>query len=261
MINAQARRLGLPALANAYSDTWNIAERFLVAENYRLETLARRLQLGVKPTHRATDDVVTTAALLTQLMPHVRKDVVARQRLVRELGAPFATLAGQLGEWRLAMATLRPADLLGRVLDESGLREYFTDDYARLANLSQLISIFDTRDDRNVHSETALRSLLEFSSLARNMDLVSETDRKVAAITVHQAKGMEFDTVFIAGAEENEMPSWYSLREGTVEEERHLFYVALTRAKERLFISGHVRSERGFTNPPSQFLDVIDLVR
>jgi DNA helicase-2/ATP-dependent DNA helicase PcrA len=72
---------------------------------------------------------------------------------------------------------------------------------------------------------------------------------------------MEFDTVFIAGAEENEMPSWYSLREGTVEEERHLFYVALTRAKERLFISGHVRSERGFTNPPSQFLDVIDFVR
>lgn len=120
--------------------------------------------------------------------------------------------------------------------------------------VQRLAASFDVRDDRQLHPETSLAALLEFAALAKNMDLVSENDNQVVSITVHQAKGLEFDTVFIAGAVDNEMPSYYSLQAGDVEEEKHLFYVAMTRAKERLAISSHRRNERGYSNPESQFL-------
>lgn len=258
MISAQARRLGLPALHGAWSDTWDIAVRFVQAENYRLETLAKHLALDETPTHKASDDVDTTVALLASLMPELQAASIPRQQLVAEFSEVFAPLATQLSEWRTAMTTLRPAELLERMLEESGLRGHYADEDARLANLNHLVAAFHARDDRQLHPETALRALLEFATLAKNMDLVSETDRKVVSITVHQAKGLEFDTVFIAGAVDNEFPSYYSLQSGMVEEEKHLFYVAMTRAKERLFISSHATNERGWTNPVSRFLRMID---
>jgi DNA helicase II / ATP-dependent DNA helicase PcrA len=254
MISAQARRLGLPALDRPWSDTWNIAARFVAAENYRLETLARRLALHVTPTHKASDDVDTTVALLAALIPLVRAGTMQRQQLVAEFAALFAPLATQISQWRQAMTAQRPADLLNTVLDESGLRGFYAGEPQRLDNLQRLAASFHARDDQQLHPETSLRALLEFAALAKNMDLVSENDNQVVAITVHQAKGLEFDTVFIAGAVDNELPSYYSLQGGDVEEEKHLFYVAMTRAKQRLYISSHRRNERGFFNPESQFL-------
>jgi DNA helicase-2/ATP-dependent DNA helicase PcrA len=194
------------------------------------------------------------------LIPLIREGASDRQRLVGAVGEPFAQLAAQLAEWRQAMKSVRPARLLERVLDESGLAKHYSHDPERLINLERLVAILEERDNWALHPETALRSVLEFASLAKNMDLVSDSDRKVPAITVHQAKGLEFDTVFIAGAVENEMPSWFSRQEGTVEEERHLFYVALTRARERLFISGHARDERGYSRRESEFLEDLDLI-
>jgi DNA helicase-2/ATP-dependent DNA helicase PcrA len=152
------------------------------------------------------------------------------------------------------MSVQRPADLLNTVLDESGLRGFYAAEPHRLDNLQRLAASFDARDDRRLHPETSLRALLRFAALAKNMDLVSENDNQVVSITVHQAKGLEFDTVFIAGAVDNELPSYYSLQNGDLEEEKHLFYVAMTRAKERLYISSHRCNERGFHNAESRFL-------
>lgn len=254
MVSAQARRLGLPALDRPWSDTWNIAARFVASDNYRLETLARRLALDVTPTHKASDDVDTTVALLAALLPLVRAGTMQRQQLAGEFAALFAPLAAQVSQWRRAMTVQRPADLLNTVLDESGLREFYAGEPQRLANLARLVDAFRARDNRDLHPETSLRALLEFAALAKNMDLVSENDNQVVVITVHQAKGLEFDTVFIAGAVQNELPHYYSLRDDNVEEEKRLFYVAMTRAKERLFISSHRCNEWNRYNPESQFL-------
>ncbi|MEW5857205.1 MAG: 3'-5' exonuclease, partial [Cyanobacteriota bacterium] len=76
-------------------------------------------------------------------------------------------------------------------------------------------------------------------------------------ITVHQSKGLEFDTVFIAGATEDEFPSFFSVRDKNLEEERRLFYVAMTRAKQRLFISAYSRDFRGYSKSPSKFINEI----
>ena len=74
---------------------------------------------------------------------------------------------------------------------------------------------------------------------------------------MHQSKGLEFDVVFIAGASESEMPNYFAVREGRVEEEKRLFYVALTRAKERLFVSWHERTNKGRACKRSPFVDAL----
>lgn len=76
-------------------------------------------------------------------------------------------------------------------------------------------------------------------------------------ITVHQAKGLEFDTVFVGAMAENEFPFYFAVRDGNIREELRVFYVAVTRARRRLFLSGHAINRRGYQNPPSQFFRTI----
>ena len=89
---------------------------------------------------------------------------------------------------------------------------------------------------------------------------INETEESVMLMTMHSAKGLEFPVVFIIGCEEGILPHKMALKERSVDEERRLMYVAMTRAKNNLFIS-HCR-KRGDRHsaliPPSRFLFEID---
>jgi len=96
-------------------------------------------------------------------------------------------------------------------------------------------------------------------SLLSNVDVADdETNNKVALMTVHTAKGLEFPYVFVAGMEENLFPSGgWMLTPQDLEEERRLFYVALTRAKEAVslsFAQTRMRNGKHESNSPSRFL-------
>lgn len=78
-------------------------------------------------------------------------------------------------------------------------------------------------------------------------------------MTMHAAKGLEFDTVYIIEANEGQIPYKKALKEQGVEEERRLFYVAMTRAKELLKIS-YVKNKNGKETSPSRFVDELFLV-
>jgi DNA helicase-2/ATP-dependent DNA helicase PcrA len=100
-------------------------------------------------------------------------------------------------------------------------------------------------------------------SLLTDQDTDKETDKdKVTLMTVHAAKGLEFKAVFIVGMEEELFPSPFCTQsERELEEERRLFYVAITRAEERCFISySKSRFRNGKTNfsNPSRFIEDID---
>lgn len=256
MIAAHARRLGLAVPDMQYADTLDIARRFLEAPDYRLETLSEWLNLTHRPSHRAAQDLKATRALLDLLLPLAQGTSTDRRAVVERYGKDFQQLAAMCDMWRKAVAQVRPADLLERILDESGLRRHYANDGKRTGNLGQLLRIFRERDDSSLAPETALRSLVEFSALARNVDHISRKDNRVLIITIHQAKGLEFENVFVAGASEGEMPSFYARRDGREEEERRLFYVAMTRAKRRLFISSHVQY-RGREREVSPFVEAI----
>jgi DNA helicase-2/ATP-dependent DNA helicase PcrA len=124
-------------------------------------------------------------------------------------------------------------------------------------HLKELLRLFERHDEPGMPPLESLAYLLNTSSLGTGMDRYMEGDDRVLLLTAHQAKGLEFDTVFIAGATDDEFPSYRSKREGRVEEEHRLFYVAVSRARKRLFLSYPEFSKFGRPTAPSRYLRML----
>ena len=166
------------------------------------------------------------------------------------------------------------AELLRALLERSGyldaLRaERTIEAEGRIENLEELVGVaaeFDANREVEGPSEIApLEEFLQAISLYTDQDDISKDESKVTLMTLHNAKGLEYDAVFIIGCEEGVFPHSRSLEEGNEEEERRLAYVGITRARKRLWMT-HARSRRMFagreTGFPSRFLSELpdDLV-
>jgi len=171
----------------------------------------------------------------------------------RSLGNFVADLA----RWRQMASTLPHPELARIVLDESGYTAMLQGDRSaesagRLENLSELT--------RAMEEYESLGAFLEHVSLVMDND-EARGGEKVTIMTIHAAKGLEFETVYLAGWEEGVFPSQRSLDEGglaSLEEERRLAYVAITRARRRATII-HAANRRIYgqwtSSIPSRFLD------
>lgn len=160
-----------------------------------------------------------------------------------------------------------PSVLCEKVLNESGYAQQLKmrKDYeskARIENLEEFLTAVQ-QYEKNV-PKPSLSGFLEQISLETPNDEGRNTNFKgeVSLMTAHGAKGLEFHYVFIIGAEENIFPSYQSLEEGEsrIEEERRLFYVAMTRAMKRLYICfarGRLTFGKIKFNGPSRFIDEI----
>ena len=134
-----------------------------------------------------------------------------------------------------------------KLVKESGIsNDIFSgtdpEDLSRQENLEQLInSLSDFVEEQNELGQTNevyLTDYLQVVSLMTDMDTKSSNDDKVSLMTIHAAKGLEFNTVFVVGLEEDLFPSARSLSSiSQLEEERRLLYVAITRAEERCMIT------------------------
>ncbi len=258
MITAHAHKLGLSTPEFSWADTWNLANRFIQSDSYSLKNLATQLNLTQLPNHNALEDTRTTVELLAILIPLINKRADYRQALVYRYGEEFENLAKDIQNWRNASQKLRPANLLGKILVESGLHDYYQQiEPERLENFKRLVKVFQEHDDLEIHPDTALRSILEYTALAKNVDQISQDNNQIPILTVHQSKGLEFDTVFLAGMSQEEFPTYFSVRDNKLEEEKHLFYVAMTRAKKRLFISWFLRDAKGYSKTRSQFINLL----
>ncbi len=153
---------------------------------------------------------------------------------------------------------------LNILIDKTGLEEQYRHEDTEEA-LSRLENINEMRNSVHEYVLSAENPTLE--GFLENVSLVTDLDRDegitdcVVLMTLHSAKGLEFDNVFIPGLEENIFPSYRSLtEEGRMEEERRLMYVGITRARRRLFLS-YAASRMMFdgfrSNPPSPFIDEI----
>ncbi|MFN0073573.1 MAG: 3'-5' exonuclease [Chloroflexota bacterium] len=253
----QARRLGLEPPRVSSADTLILARRFLDEQIYSLDGLAQALSLQNRPAHRAQADVATTCELLGMLLPRLEAGAERRRALVDAEGPPFIQLADDLDRWREMARLLRPAELLTLILDESELRQKHARESDRLNHLDELIDLFQHRDMPEQDSWSALDQLVRSAAMIRYVDHLLEERDRVAVLTIHQAKGQEFDTVFIAGLADDELPRWQSLNAGRLKEEQRLFYVALTRARRRLFLSGP-RTSNGRVRQVSRFVAQID---
>lgn len=160
---------------------------------------------------------------------------------------------------------LSPSEIALELLNRSGLMSHLKDEgteesVARLENLQELVNSIEEYE-KNSDSPSLEEYLNQISLITSEEDSKELTDY-VNLMTVHNAKGLEFEVVFLSGLEEGTFPHSMSLEESHFgdEEERRLFYVALTRAREELFLS-YCRTSRKFGKVedriPSRFLSEI----
>ena len=233
---AYLRVIAQPADDLAFERIINVPKRGLGDKAVaRLHQLARAE--GSPLTHAAAQIANTN-----ELTPQAR----------RSLGA----LVGDFARWRDLLSNMNHAELARLVLDESGYtamlqNERSAESAGRLENLAELA--------RAMEEYETLGAFLEHVSLVMDNDATAD-EEKVTIMTIHAAKGLEFDDVFLAGWEEGVFPSQRALDEGglaSLEEERRLAYVAITRARVRCFIY-HAANRRIYgqwtSSIPSRFI-------
>ena len=168
-----------------------------------------------------------------------------------------AALCRSFVRWRILLDEDGPVVTVATLLDESGYTEMWQHDKSpeapgRLENLKELV--------RALANFETLPGFLDHVSLVMENNEAADSDR-VSLMTLHGAKGLEFDTVFLPGWEEGLLPNQRALDEGgekSLEEERRLAYVGLTRARRRAIIS-HAANRRIYatwqSSIPSRFIE------
>ncbi|MFL5929592.1 MAG: ATP-dependent helicase [Gaiellaceae bacterium] len=161
------------------------------------------------------------------------------------------------------------ADVVEAVLDRSGYRESLEAERTieargRIENLEELVGV--AREYDVAAQEPSLSGFLQDISLYSDQDALRDGEDdggQVTLMTLHNAKGLEFRAVFMLGMEEGIFPHARSIEENSLEEERRLAYVGMTRARERLTLTHALRRNlygRADANLPSRFLDELPTI-
>lgn len=180
----------------------------------------------------------------------------AKMKEFIQLIEEFRKDLGSLTLSQLTLTLLAKTEYLQR-LKEEGTDEAFS----KMENIDELINVMMGLEQGE--EKVLLESFLDKVSLVTDVDLYEDKGNRVSLMTLHCAKGLEFPIVFIVGIEEGLLPHYRRGEEiEDMEEERRLFYVGMTRAKKRLFLS---RAEKrstfgvGRANLPSRFLDELPM--
>jgi len=198
-----------------------------------------------------------TSRSLGQPLLQATRTLVETEELKPKLRSTLAAFVRQFDDWAERARSIPHNELAEQILDESGYTAMWQADKSadapgRLENLKELVN--------SMQEFETLGAFLEHIALVMDRDS-GEADDAVSIMTLHGAKGLEFDTVFLPGWEEGLFPSQRSMDEGGragLEEERRLAYVGLTRARKRLRLYvAQNRRVRGLWQAaiPSRFLD------
>jgi len=189
-------------------------------------------------------------------LTHAAARILDTDELTPQARKALGRFVGDLARWRDMASGIGHADLARQILDESGYTamlqaERTAEASGRLENLAELA--------RAMEDYETLGEFLDHVSLVMDNE-ASASDEKVTIMTIHAAKGLEFDTVFLVGWEEGVFPSQRALDEGglaSLEEERRLAYVAITRARRHCTIL-HAANRRIYgqwtSSIPSRFI-------
>ncbi|NLN18405.1 MAG: UvrD-helicase domain-containing protein [Firmicutes bacterium] len=171
----------------------------------------------------------------------------------------FAATIDELSE---KVSEFGVGELMIAIFERTGYRAMYKEsnkgDLDRLETLDEFLSMAKEYDSR--HGPGRLQDFLDYIALLTDIDTLRDEADQVTLMTVHAAKGLEYPVVFITGMEEGIFPHYRALDDGALEEERRLFYVGLTRAKEKLYLTAaqeRLRMGAPVACEPSCFLDEI----
>ncbi|EJT6165286.1 UvrD-helicase domain-containing protein [Clostridium perfringens] len=260
----ERNNLGKPKFKTFY-DTLDIYRRFYPSNiNYKLENLSKVYDTKHKPSHDAMDDIIATGELLVRAINEkIRETSMERMALMSKHLKAFTAISKKLNELFKIAESKRPYELVACVMNGFNIKSMYAGDEnkEKLNRLRDLYALFRDLDDKSKGNRDALLDIIRITGLSNGeleSLIINRTKKpRIPIITVHQAKGLEFDTVFLAGIQNNTFPSYMSIKEGNLAEEKRVFYVAITRAKKRLVITYNSQGKYGHRNEISKFINYI----
>lgn len=202
--------------------------------------------------------------ITSQMPPEINEGTATKLRNFATMIQSFAVIAGKENAF----------DTAKHICDTIGLVKFLKEDDSpegiiRVQNIEELLNAIMEFSDKQVDEVTGERLEIGLSAFLQEASLMTDQDNKkdedddtVTLMTIHAAKGLEFPYVYVVGLEENLFPGVQSLgTQDELEEERRLFYVAITRAEKKLILS-HAESRYRYgsltISEPSRFIDEID---
>lgn len=244
ILASELTRLGMEQCEYlAFYDTLDIFRRFYPKlPNHKLEYLGDFCEVTCKSSHDALDDIRATGEILLYAVKHnIVPTIDDRRRLMGKYAKKLLPLSEKLTHLRSMVFDVRPRQLIGQAVVEIGLHTYYQKEEERVEYMRDVVRVAGELDDQLCQPFDMLQKLLGIASLSNTeLDVMVKNKPKIPIITIHQAKGSEFDYVFMAGLQEKVFPSSISLKNDNLDEESRLFYVGITRAKKKLFLSSVV---------------------
>lgn len=260
ILMSQMRRLGMdPVETPAWVDTLEIFRRYYPElKNHKLEYLGEVFKVHHKSSHNAYDDILATAEILMYAVNHhLRPERDARRACISPYVSLFMPMARIVQDISRMSWKQNPNALIEQVISQLNMDEYFTQHgkTRERQHLEELKRCAEAYPDYGRPPQDVLQEYLAMTALDAGDEILWQSGQAgIPIATVHQAKGMEFDFVFMAGMADENFPSFGALKAGMLMEEKRLFYVAITRARKRLFISWNIQSSRFGDAGASRFI-------
>lgn len=260
ILMSQMRRLGMdPVETPAWVDTLEIFRRYYPElKNHKLEYLGEVFKVHHKSSHNAYDDILATAEILMYAVNHhLRPERDARRACISPYVSLFMPMARIVQDISRMSWKQNPNALIGKVISQLNMDEYFTQHgkTRERQHLEELKRCAEVYPDYGRPPQDVLQEYLAMTALDAGDEILWQSGQAgIPIATVHQAKGMEFDFVFMAGMADENFPASGALKAGMLMEEKRLFYVAITRARKRLFFSWNIQSSRFGDGRASRFI-------
>ncbi|MGL4847862.1 MAG: 3'-5' exonuclease, partial [Clostridium sp.] len=262
ILSSELNRLKMGTiLVKGVYDTLEIYRRFYGdLKNHKLEYLSKVFEVKNKPTHDALDDIRATGEILIkEIKKRIMGERKEREILIGENFSKFNKMREKLTRIREKSYELRSYEMIEYLLkefnffgsyslEEKGIKE---------KNVKKLIEILKITDEKEKGNRDSIIESVNLTSLSNGELEEVMVNRsgviRIPIITVHQAKGLEYENVLIGGLNEGGFP----IKKGDYKEEGRIFYVALTRAKKTLTFFYSEFNLWGKREEKSSFLDFL----
>lgn len=256
ILQRQLKECGISLDVRNFYDTLVITKLFLpLLKDYKLATLCKEFNIVNQRAHDALSDVYATADVAAVMLEkYIVPTREKREAAIVKNREKFSKFFEAYLEMRETAENCPPKNLLGEILSLCRIeRKYATNLDAH--TIADLKAVFEEGGGDTLQF---IRKLLDEAAMSGSqIDTLIKRLNKIPIITVHQTKGCEFDTVFIINADNRNYPASFAVKNGNEEEEKRVFYVALSRAKYRLFMSYCNSDYNGCKVSRSPYIDKI----
>ncbi|MGL6173310.1 MAG: 3'-5' exonuclease [Cellulosilyticaceae bacterium] len=247
IINSMLYRYDMPQIIGpVVYDTLDLACKIYPnLSNHKLETLSKLIETQAKPNHNALQDILATGEVLSHFIAQLKQTQSERLTYLEDIYPYLCEYKAKVSSMRDTLLSQPTYESIGYIMNECGFKPYYSKE--QIEGIRELYQIAKELYDEGLSLEDNIIKLLATASL--HYSQLEQTDLfkgKVPIMTVHQSKGLEFDTVYIAGCNEGLFPLTKSVNEGYLGEEKRLFYVAMTRAKKYLYLTYNTTRKMSF---------------